>query len=575
MAGPWERYQQQPAQPSGPWERYRKPAEPKKPSTMGDVAASGASGVARGALDLLGLPGTIGDAVNSAGQWALRKGYQAVTGDEPSAQGGGVERFFAGPTEELEAQMVGGGSNPLSGQNIRKVASQATDGATEYQPKTTAGKYAGTVGEFLPGAAAFGGGSIGNLARFGVLPGLASEGAGQATEGSALEPYARVAAALMAPAAPAMASRAISPFRAAPGRMAAADVLRSEGIRPTAGQVTGNKGLQYAEAELGGARAADMMDDQARAFTEAAMRRAGGAGLATPENMASLKAQIGQGFDDVAARNSVRVDQSLVDDFNGTMREYNRVLGSEQKQIVGNIAQDIVDRFKAGSGSLSGKDYQMLRSRLSKRAQNAAGSDNELAEAYRGLRNALDRGMERSVRPEDAGEWARLNKEYGNMKTLQKASVGGGEDAGLGIISPARLRMAASSGKNLDKFTTGKSDFSELSKAGQAMMTPLPQSGTNSRQVARNLGPIVPMMIGSATGAAAGGQENGILGALGGAALGALAPKVAGKALMSRPAQAYLMNQAAPAVNFADPRYAAVIAALLGQGAGPPALPGR
>jgi hypothetical protein len=431
------------------------------------------------------------------------------------------------------------------------------------------------VGEFLPGAAAFGGGSIGNLARFGVLPGLASEGAGQLTEGSAFEPYARVGAALLAPAIPAMASRAISPFRAPPNRMAAADVLRSEGVKPTAGQVTGNKGLQYAESELGGARAADMIDDQARAFTEAAMKRAGGTGLATPENMASLKARIGQGFDDVAARNSLRVDRGLVDDFNNTMQEYNRVLGSEQKQIVGNIAQDIVDRFRAGKGRLTGEDYKMFRSRLSKRAQNAAGSDNELAEAYRGLRNALDRGMERSIRPEDAGEWARLNREYGNMKTLQKASVGGGEDAGLGIISPARLRMAASSGKNLDKFVTGKSDFSELSKAGQAVMTPLPNSGTASRTAARNLGAFAPMVVGSATGAAAGGQENGILGALGGAALGAMVPRLAGRALMSRPAQAYLMNQTAPAMRFADPRYAAVMAALLGQQATPLGLPAR
>lgn len=171
----------------------------EQPSVGADVLKSGGSGLARGTADLIGLPGTIGDALRSGGEWALRKGYEVATGDKPSPEGGAVERFFAGPTPEVEAQMIGGGSNPLGGANLKGAMSDATGGATDYQPKTTQGEFARTVGEFLPGAAAFGGASLPNLVKTGVIPALTSETAGQAAQEYApgLEPYARIAGALM------------------------------------------------------------------------------------------------------------------------------------------------------------------------------------------------------------------------------------------------------------------------------------------------------------------------------------------------------------------------------------------
>src|SRR5690606_29543995 len=156
---------------------------------------------------------------------------------------------------------------------------------------------------------------------------------------------------------------------------------------------------------------------------------------------------------------------------------------------------DLLDTLRAGGGSMSGAGYQTIRSRLTKRAHNARGSDNELAEAYRGVRDALDNAMDRSIQPGDAGEWARLRRQYGNMKTLERAALGGGEEAAMGIISPARLRMAASSG-NRGRYVRGEDDFSELAHAGQSVMTPLPQSGTAPRLRAQNLGAFAPMMIG-------------------------------------------------------------------------------
>lgn len=318
-----------------------------------------------------------------------------------------------------------------------------------------------------------------------------------------------------------------APFQTSPERTAAVRVLESEGIPLTAGQKTGSDWLRYQESMLGGSKAKQLVEDQGRAFTDAAMRKAGGSGLADESSLRALQSRLTQGFEDLSARNTLKADGPLLQDMVGTIREYNKVLKPEQKQIFGNIVSEIGERIKAGGGSISGADYQSIRSRLGKRAFNAAGADNELSEAYRGIRNALDSAMERSIIPQDAGQWAQLRRQYGNSKVLMNAARGAGEDAGIGIISPARLRMAASSGKNGESYVLGKSDFSKLTRAGQAAMTPLPNSGTAQR--------LAPTLLGGAGYAAAG--PYGLLGAM-------AAPYVAGRGLMSGPVQNYLANQA-------------------------------
>lgn len=354
--------------------------------------------------------------------------------------------------------------------------------------------------------------------------------------------------------------KAISPFTTSPERIAAADLLTQEGIPLTAGQRTGSKGLRYAESEIGGAKAADIMERQAGAFTDAAMRRAGGSGRATSENMTAMADRLGKGFEDISSRNTLQTDGQLLQDMIGTLREYNRVLPSEQKQILGNIATDIGERFQSGGGAMSGKDYQTIRSRLTRMAKNYHSRDNEFSTALRGLRDALDGGMERSINPADVGAWSELRRQYGNMKTLENAIAGaGGEDAAMGLISPARLRMAASSG-NRGGYARGQGDFAELAKAGQAVMSPLPNSGTAARTAVRNLGS--PMLAGG--GALAGGIP--------GLVAGLAAPALAGKALMSAPVQRYLANQTVSSAS--NPVREAIISALI-RGGTIPAIEGR
>lgn len=183
--------------------RRRAEAEGQEPpagtqvTAASDIVPSFAAGVARGTADLAGLPGTVGDMARGGLQWGLQKSYGLATGEAPDPYSeSGLERFFAGPTPELEQSLVGGGRMPLSGDVMRSGLSAATGGATDYQPHTTAGKYARTVGEFLPGAMVLGGGGPANAIRYGAIPAVTSEGAGQLTEGTPWEPLARIGGAL-------------------------------------------------------------------------------------------------------------------------------------------------------------------------------------------------------------------------------------------------------------------------------------------------------------------------------------------------------------------------------------------
>ena len=106
------------------------------------------------------------------------------------------------------------------------------------------------MSSFLPGAAAFGAGSAsevpGALARYGLIPGATSEAAGQLTQGTAAEPYARIAGAIMPQAVGAgysAAEHALNPVNRSmqgvtPVQASAAQTLLDESRAPNAARIT-------------------------------------------------------------------------------------------------------------------------------------------------------------------------------------------------------------------------------------------------------------------------------------------------------------------------------------------------
>lgn len=471
-------------------------------STAYDIAASGAAGIGKGAAGLLGLPA---DAANAFGYY--RDKY--VTNPIVKAMGG---------TPQTEDQLSTNPLAPYGSANIQKQIENVT--GEFHKPETTAGKYAESVGEFLPGAVAAPGGIVSNAIRYGVMPGLASEAAGQATQGTSYEPYARAAGAIAGgminPA------RAVTPLPASEARNAMVNTLNNEGVTSlTAGQKTGSEPLRYLEsassaAPMGGGGASRIQAEGQHQFTEAALDRAGTGPVATPEVLSQNYQRLGKQFNDLAARNSIIPDPQLITDLTSAVKDYQRVPPSQQRSIVENYIDDISKHVQ--SGSLPGPEYQEMRSRLSRQSNSLRNSDPTLSGALGDIRDSLDGAMSRSISPQDKDLWQQTRQEYGAQKVLEKSASRAGEATAEGQITPANLRNTIA-GENRGAYARGQGPFNELARAGVGVMSPLPNSGTAQRMNAFNILGIV----------------NGLTG-------GAL-PAITGHALMSKPVQSYMSNQ--------------------------------
>ena len=168
------------------------------PSVLADVAKSGGIGLAKGAIGLAGMPGDLGSLISSGYDKATNAlGINPDTAQTVKSVVGHLApavpflgAVAQGPTSHDIQSTIEGATGPL------------------YKPQTVPGEYAQTIGEFAP--AVFGGPES-LAAKVGtrvLAPAIASETAGQATKGTAAEPYARVAGAVAGGGLASMVGRA-------------------------------------------------------------------------------------------------------------------------------------------------------------------------------------------------------------------------------------------------------------------------------------------------------------------------------------------------------------------------------
>lgn len=500
-----------------------KPVEPTAGAIGADVAKSAGVGLGKGIINTAGMFGDARELTAKAVNWGSKKlGYEI-------------------PAEAASRAMKAVPLLPMWSGPTSKELRSGVEGVTGefYKPQTKPGHYAENVAEMAPAAIAGPGGVARRVAMQTVLPGVASEAAGQAVQGTKYaryEPAVRIGASLMAPMGVAGARRVFTPLPNAPGRQAMVDTLGGEGVNAaTAGQRTGNKTLQYAESTLGdfpgaGAQAERAQTQAQQQFTQAALRRIGMDGVPpTRQHLDQAVQNIQDQFTHLSARNNLRYDPQLGRDIGAAVNRYDRKLPQQQREVFANYVADIAQQ----PGGMNGQMYQVTRSDLSRQANSVRNSDPTFSQALRDLRDALDNGMRRSISPADQVAWDTARQRWGNWRTIENAAKKT-DAAGNVLITPTDLQNAASV-RNRGQFARGQGDYAGLAQAGAPVLKTLPQSGTNPRNVVAT----VASGIGGAIGAALGGPG----GAGAGIAGGVVAPALIGRALMSRPVQGYLGNQ--------------------------------
>lgn len=163
-----------------------------EPSMAADIAGGIQGGVIRGAASLPGLPGGILSLMDQGADMLARQ----TVGRAVNAYKTGGQSWAA----DAQPSVAPGRFSPqavLPGPDRTVKAVEGAIGET-YRPQTTAGKYAASVGEMA---------GSGLRAVPALAAGLLSEGAGQATAGTAAEPWARAGGAIVGGTAAAAAVR--------------------------------------------------------------------------------------------------------------------------------------------------------------------------------------------------------------------------------------------------------------------------------------------------------------------------------------------------------------------------------
>jgi len=472
--------------------------------TINEMGRAFFPGVARGAAELAGLPGTISDLT-----------------DIP------FERMGLLPGSE---------GSPFSGSSIRGLLNDATGGATEHRGETTAGRIAGTVGEFLPGA---GGAGVRGLLAHGVTPGVASEAAGMATEGTALEPYARVAAALGAGvvAGPALGIR--SPTVRTPGanseQRQMAEFLQSQGIQPTAGQTSGSNFLRRIEGT------ASARPDQIEDVTGAAMRSIGStANRATPATLRAANAQIVDTMDAALAGVSITPTTSMAQNADDVVRMY--LVEAPSATVVPRVramADEIIEA--ATNPTAAPIDLTTLRTWRSALGRLSQSNDEATRTAAHGLRRIIDDATDTALtaagRSDDLSRLSQAREQYRNFLAVSDASTRAGSEAG--VLSPAQLNQSIIRTQGREAYAVGRgTGLMETSRASGELLRSMPTVEAGGIRRLPYMSELGAGGAGAAMGAALGGMPGAVTGGLIGAAL----PPV-GQALMrSRQVQSLLMN---------------------------------
>lgn len=490
-----------------------------------DVAKSAGVGLAQGALGLATLPGN----VEALGRYGINAAGSVLGTPKVSTDTALVNYSDAKSAIEEGPN----GTGPF------------------YEPKTRLGKYARTAGEFAPMALG-GAASLGARAGRVAAPAVVSETAGQLTEGTRLEPWARLAGALAGTQLPNVGARAVTPLPADPHRAQSIQTLEQSGVNAlTAGQRTGSERMRWVEdatamAPGGGAVAKTMQDVAGNQFTRAALQRAGiNANRATPDVMNNAFNVIGREYDTIGQNVVMTADPRFTRRMTDIAQLYER--NAPQISIrrgVAQLAQEVV-QAAAQSGGLTGKQLTNYRSVMREMQRNAR-SDPDASRAIGDMLTVFDRQMVRNLptvaeRRQFTDRLQDLNRRYRNMLAIETAASR--ESGTLGVISPAALRSAVA-GANKREYVRGRHPMADLARAGDAILKPMKSSGTAERT---NANAIVggPSSVASALagGVATGGDPLTMLAA----AAGPAALKAAtARAIMSRPVQNYMGNQRMP-----------------------------
>lgn len=298
-----------------------------------------------------------------------------------------------------------------------------------------------------------------------------------------------------------------------PVRQQAIGAAQQAGIPLHISQLTNSKPLKTLASVVGylpfsGAGKANTR--QQEGFIRALSRSFGEDAPALSDDvMKSARSRLNQEYTEVYKGKHIAISDAPIRRWASIVNEAADNLTDDEAQVVSKQFDKIIR--KAEDGSITGEQYQALRTSLS----DAIDGSNK-GRYIKKMRGVLDEIAGIGLGPRDSARRATAANQWANMRTTEKAlqQVGGA----MGDVRPAALWPLIRNGST--------PEMRELARIGQLLKDPIPDSGTQGRQMMAAL-----LGGGAATG--------GVAGLAGVAKLGAAGATV-GRALNS-PAAANLL----------------------------------
>lgn len=430
------------------------------------------------------------------------------------------------------------------------------------KPKTTAEEYIQTIGEFAPGAGLVGGLTKGARAAQVLAPAVASETAGQVTDGTDYEGYARLAGALAGGTLANAGARTVTPAGQIDGVRArnVAELERQGVNKLMAGQRTGNQRIQSLEDASvtlpGGGRTQAVQSEQLEQFTRKALANVGVddqvfaqlglPGARVTDEVLEIAAQnIGKRFEQVGQVARVVPDRGFATRLKSVVDGYtNRTSQGNRVPAVQAYAQEILQEA-AKPGGMAGQKYLAIRSAL--RADQRSG-DGPFRDAAGRLVEHLDAQMIRSgpkeLRPQIAKFVQDNNRMWRDYLAIEKTARRQGAVSSAGLLSPQALNSEIKK-QSRNLVSRNNRDLGRLARAGDDVLRPLKSSGTAERNQAISM---LKSPAATASSVMAGGlASGGDLLTMGASAMVPYLMQVATARGISNPTmQRYMANQVMP-----------------------------
>lgn len=346
-----------------------------------------------------------------------------------------------------------------------------------------------------------------------------------------------------------MAGNAIQPVQSSlsPEEQALAKAAAREQIPLTAGQETGSRVLKTAESVLQdlpftSTSQRGIADAQQRAFTAAALRRAGMTGdSAQGPALLAQKQNLGGTLGDISQRNKLDFNQGLTNKLADIVDNANSHLPPDEAKRVAGIVDKVLEQV-GPSGHMEGTNYAGWREPL--RAMGQAGDATSRYMSQ--VRSAMDNAFRDQLQGTEAALHTDTSRKYANLKTVMQAMGGAGQLPAKGQIAPSQLSSAVTNAVGKEGRATGAGDLNELARIGTTFMKDIPNSGTSPRTFLTNVltGNLPGMTAGAGLGYAEGkSPEAALAGGAAGMATTAALPKLAQALMNSKGGQQYLKEE--------------------------------